>query len=165
MTLEKLLEGFTALEVLRLPNPPDMSLKMNKDIWMEALRGLSDKDFSRAINTLIQTSTFFPTPAKIIKAAIPTNILSAEDEWDNVTREIDRCCGAPGIMPKLSNPITCRVIESMGGLNAIWLDHREQSYIRNEFITHYNRLASSEMMRLMSGKEIKRVEDKNNVKN
>lgn len=45
---------------------------------------ISDKDFMRAVNILIRTSKYFPAPMDFIKASIPENAITAEDDAVNV---------------------------------------------------------------------------------
>lgn len=161
LKIKKFREGMMIFEQAILKNPPDFTDKATEDIWFEKLKHISNNDFIRAIDVLVQTSKYFPTISEIINASVPAHIASADQEWNDVIVQINRCCGAPGVMPELTSPITCRVIASMGGLNAIWLDHRDRSYLRQEFIRNYKRLVSSERVRLLSGIKTKQVEREN----
>ena len=158
MTRKEFNKGIVILEKMNLVNPPDFSEEVIESAWYETIKNLSNKDFMRAINKIIVTNTYFPRLPDIIAAAIPANIIPAETEWENVESEITRCCGRPGVMWKLENTITCRVVESMGGIEGIWLSATPRSFLRKQFIEHYNRLVSSQMQVLLAGPNVKELE-------
>lgn len=149
MTLKTLLEGFRVLEVLKFPNPPDMSVDLNKKIWMNVLKNLTDEDFERAINIISRTNKFFPTPSEIIEAANEGKMLSASEALQMLDDEITRVCGVVGVNPGPMTPVIWKVVNRMGGdLNVIW-KRTDRSYVQREFIEIYNQILTSEKMALL----------------
>jgi hypothetical protein len=158
MTRKKFREGLLIFETIKLQNSPNLEDKATEDILFMLLKHLSDEAFMRSVKILASTSTFFPTPAAIIKAAIPENMLTAVQAWEEVRREMDQCCGLPGVLPKFSSPIICKIVSQMGGLHSIWIDSRDQGFVRKEFIQLYNEIISSDKM--ITEEEIKELEGK-----
>lgn len=144
-------------ESIRLSNPPDFEKKEVEDIWFSILKHLSDAEFISAVNILARTSEFFPKPANILKA-VPTNQLSGSQAWEKVQKEMDRCCGAPEVIPKFSDPIISAVVNSMGGINFIWEQTYDYSPIKRKFIQRYEMKVSEN--RLLPGSDVKELEGK-----
>jgi hypothetical protein len=156
MTRKKFREGLLIFETIKLQNPPNLEDRTTEDVWFMLLKHLSDEAFMRAVKILAGTSTFFPKPADIIEAAIPKNILQANNAWEEVQIEIDRCCGLPDILPEFSSSIIFRVITSMGGLHSIWIDSRDQYTVQKEFKRKYNEIILSDKM--INGGDFKELE-------
>jgi hypothetical protein len=158
MTPATLNKGIMILEAA-FKNPHNFDDKFVEDIWLDALKGIPDADFFRAVKKCFKTCKFFPTPAEIIEAAIPDDVLSGSEAFEIVEREIDRCCGRPGVVPKIDDVVTCKVVASMGGLRGIWLDSRDRSFVRKEFIQRYNDMVTRERLQVTGG-ETKLLGDK-----
>lgn len=157
MTLEILLEGFATLEILGIPNMPDMSVELNQKIWLDALVGLSEDDFMRAINILSKILKYGPIPSQIIEAANKGKTLPASFAFQMLEDEITRVCGTD-IHPGPMTPAIWKVVNLMGGdLNIIW-KRDDRSFVRNEFIKHYNEIVSSDKM--ITGGDVKELEGK-----
>jgi hypothetical protein len=137
MTRKKFREGLLIFETIKLQNPPNLEDRTTEDVWFMLLKHLSDEAFMRAVKILAGTSTFFPKPADIIEAAIPKNILQANNAWEEVQIEIDR-------------------ITSMGGLHSIWIDSRDQYTVQKEFKRKYNEIILSDKM--INGGDFKELE-------
>lgn len=151
MTRETLRHGILVFESIKLANPPDFAKQEVEDIWYALLKPLPEKDFMVAVDILARTSKFWPTPSEIIDT-IPIKTLSASNAWDRVQKQINRCCGAPGILPEFSTAVIIDVVNSMGGLNAIWpKDDIDQICKRREFIKRYNKIVISGRMSLPGG--------------
>lgn len=171
MTLKALTKARILLEALKLPGGPDFSFNVKKkreegdkgytttmeDLWLESLSEITDKEFMKAIGILIKTNPFFPKIPQIIKAANSGNILIASEAWEIVQEEMDKCMGAPGMSPGKMTPDIWKAIKTLGGLDCIWTDKRDQSFIRNEFIKIYNQIREAQKMVSFEGTKQKRT--------
>ncbi len=90
-------------------------------MYFAALSDLTIEQVNSAANRWARTGKFFPKPAELREFAIETLELTAGEAWVEVREQMDRVCGAIGVYPVFSSPVIEVAVQSLGGLNTIWM--------------------------------------------
>lgn len=110
--------------------------KEKTDIWEAALSDISDEGFEVAVNHAIKNCKFFPTIAELREFAAGNQEDKALLSW-NETFDAVKNIGSWG-SPRFDDPITSRVIQSMGGwMRFCEMKNSEIPFFEKEFIAQY----------------------------
>lgn len=130
--------------------PPTLKL------YYKILSPLTDAEFSRAVERIIGSESFFPAANMIVDAARPPRDLSidAEDAWGKVLTTI-RAIPWRMIPRGVFNTDEWKVIASVGGLDAIAnMTHDAEPHVHRRFLEAFAERASVPSARALTDGEI-----------